>query len=154
MASPSPVAVIPTDNKGRIKYFLDADGPNCQDNDIFAGWLDQNGFTTVMKPGACPNGKEAYDSPSAGDKSASSALPYIMCSPKGLDTGLTSGYHAARGNYINCTQSKGAETAGNVFVIVIVVILAVVLLAAAYFWFKYRYLMPFSTSTFPTSAPR
>ena len=62
--APTPVdtTVIPTDGLGRIKYFLQVDGQDCEkeSRDNFATFLIQSGFTTVTKPGSCPSGTKQY----------------------------------------------------------------------------------------------
>ena len=137
--SPATAAsVMPTDNKGKLKWFLDVDAQSCETNKDFAAFLDQERFTTVMKPGSCPSGMEVFKSPSAGSTENSSALPYIVCMPAGYDTSRGSAYHSYQANYIQCTI--GAT--GNILTQVIIWIFAVLAiiglgLAVRWWWFTH-----------------
>ena len=128
----APVAALPADNQGKLKMFLDADGSSC-DNKDFSMYLDQSRFTTVMKPGSCPAGMEVFSSPSAGDTSKSSALPFTVCMPSGFDTSRSSAYHSYQANYINCTIGS----AGNIIMQVIIWILVVLAIIGLGFAFKF-----------------
>ena len=142
MSTPAPVpgpapapAGIPTDTPGRIKYFLQVDGQDCDSND-FATYLSQSGFTTVTKPGSCPSGTKLFPSPSAGDTSNSEALPYIVCRPENFDMSFTSAYHNFQANYIHCTESASMGTASTVTTVVVSILAILFFLGCIYLIFK------------------
>jgi uncharacterized membrane protein len=144
-ANPCPAqAVIPTDTLGRIKYFLQLDGPNCEkeSRDSFATFLTQSGFSTVTKPGTCPSGTKLFPSPSAGDTSYSEALPYVVCRPDNFDMGFSSAYHSYQGNYINCTQSEEMGIAGTIVTVIIAILVSAFGLFLLYLLLLYWGILP------------
>ena len=140
MSAPAPHSEIPADTLGRIKYFLKADGPDCDDN--FATFLSQSGFTNVMKPGSCPSGTKLFPSPSAGDTSASEALPYVLCRPDNFDMGFSSAYHNYQANYIHCTESKDMGIAGTVLTVIVAILVSAFGLFLLYLALTYWNILP------------
>lgn len=132
--APAP-SVIPTDDLGRIKYFLQVDGQACDSSD-FGTFLAQSGFTTVTKPGSCPSGTKLFPSPSAGDTSNSEALPYVVCGPENFDMGFSSTYHSYQANYINCTESQSMGTGSTVTTVVVSILVILSCLGCLYLIFK------------------